>query len=192
MLENLERGSSSRLDSLAFLHNEFAILCLMAGLGTRSAAAKVYTGDATPADRDEIKRGLRDALLLLGQQYRAGNVSEDTHVGNIRHFPAGLPDAQARKLSGGRLRFGVAQKVVNLYLKYMWVAGFIGKPPHCPIDGLIAKDARIHYRWTTSDSEADYLQAVAALHAKAGGQALADWELARFEEVRGSATQRQA
>lgn len=193
MSEQPDPSKPNQAHARGFLHNEFAILCLIAGLGTRSTAAKVYTADATDADREQIKRILRDALLALGEQYSAGTVSEAAHVGHIRHFPAGLPAGQARKLVGGRLRFGVAQKVVNLYLKYMWVADFIGKPPHCPIDGLIAqKAASINYRWTTSDSEADYLQAVAALRAKAGRQDLADWELAQFEKVRGSATRKRA
>jgi len=191
MSEQPHTGKLNQADAHSFFHNEFATLSLMAGLGTRNAAATVYTANATAADRDAIKRSLRDALLLLGQQYRAGNVKEAEHVGNIRQFPAGLPAALAHKLSGVRLRFGVAQKVVNLYLKYMWVAGHIGKPPHCPIDGLIAQKARINYRWTTSNSEADYLQAVAALRARAAGQELADWELAEFEKVRISATQKQ-
>jgi hypothetical protein len=40
-------------------------------------------------------------------------------------------------LNNNTLRFGVAQKMFNLYLKFLWCIGEIVTPPHCPIDGIV-------------------------------------------------------
>jgi len=40
-------------------------------------------------------------------------------------------------LKGGVLRFGNAQKIINLYLKSMWIAEWLDVPPHFPVDRII-------------------------------------------------------
>jgi hypothetical protein len=44
-----------------------------------------------------------------------------------------------RKTSLGELgyKYGVAQKLLNLFLKYLWCLGTIAEPPHCPVDRII-------------------------------------------------------
>jgi hypothetical protein len=37
----------------------------------------------------------------------------------------------------GKINFGIAQKMLNLYLKYMWSLGNIQEPPHFPVDRII-------------------------------------------------------
>ena len=36
-----------------------------------------------------------------------------------------------------KINFGIAQKMLNLYLKYMWSLGHIQSPPHFPVDRII-------------------------------------------------------
>lgn len=77
---------------------------------------------------------------------------------------------------------GVAQKLVNVHLKYLWTAGFCPEPPHCPIDGIIRDIAGIDYTWTQSDSIEEYKVAIAKLKtlAEEKGFTLAQWELKVF------------
>jgi hypothetical protein len=35
------------------------------------------------------------------------------------------------------MRIGLAQKALNLYLKYLWCLGEIHEPPHCPLDSIV-------------------------------------------------------
>jgi hypothetical protein len=86
-------------------------------------------------------------------------------------------------LNGGTLFFGVAQKALNLYLKYLWCwdPNFI--PPHCPFDDKIIKalgalPVGVDTKWTTSNSVPSYRAWVAAARTIAGtNQSLAEWEL---------------
>ncbi|MFY3919845.1 hypothetical protein ACOTI7_20975 [Achromobacter xylosoxidans] len=80
----------------------------------------------------------------------------------------------------GRFRHGVAQKLVNIHLKYLWAAGVIPEPPHCPIDGIIRDLAGLKYDWTVSDSVAEYEAAIAELRVRAQPRTLAIWELQEF------------
>jgi len=106
-----------------------------------------------------------------------------------------MPDQESGILAGGRLRIGIAQKVVNLYLKYLWTMGWIEEPPHCPFDGIIIEKLKAElsfsgcfedYAWTKLDCMKKYgtLVAVANDKAKNAGQSLAEWECAVFNKVR--------
>jgi len=112
--------------------------------------------------------------------YVKGNVTEDRHVEFIKRTADDVSEALAKKLHDGRLRIGVSQKLINLHLKYLWAAGFIQEPPHCPIDGIIRDKAGIDYDWTTNDSIDDYKRAVAQLRKVANGRSLSVWELEEF------------
>jgi hypothetical protein len=70
--------------------------------------------------------------------------------------------------------------MINLHLKYLWVAGLINEPVHCPIDGIIRDLACIQYDWTRSDSIEDYKSGIVALKAVAGTKSLSQWELEEF------------
>ena len=108
-------------------------------------------------------------------------MNEQQHVENIAAFA----DAASRELGDivhhGTFRFGVAQKIVNLYLKYLWVADYTKEPPHCPVDGRIARKASIRYQWTTSDSRSEYEAAIDAIRSRGAGNSVAQWELREFE-----------
>ena len=79
--------------------------------------------------------------------------------------------------------FGVAQKLLNVYLKYQWCSGWISEPPHCPIDRTILAKLKLENRfiWTTM-KESDYRAAIDELKGVAlqGGLSPARWELNEF------------
>ena len=74
-------------------------------------------------------------------------VSEEEHIGRIESMCDLLTANHEEILEGKKMRFGITQMGLNVYLKYLWCLGEIPPPPHCP-----ASD----YTWTKSDSREDY------------------------------------
>jgi hypothetical protein len=82
-------------------------------------------------------------------------------------------------LKNGRFRIGIAQKALNLYLKYLWCVGLIPMPPHCPFDSSIIGHLPecMNFNWTAIDSIDDYQKLVNSARKKADDKPIAEWEL---------------
>ena len=100
-------------------------------------------------------------------------------------------------LNGDHLRLGVAQKALNLYLKYLWCEHRIPTPPHCPFDSNILDKLTLptgcERRWTQADKVEHYREWVLAAKKQAEKEAqkeskkevsLADWELRAWNAAR--------
>ena len=83
-----------------------------------------------------------------------------------------------------RFRIGIAQKLINLHLKYLWCSGVIQEPPHCPIDGIIRDVAKLNYDWIISDNIEEYKEAIESLNkiSQRKHETLAQWELREFRQ----------
>jgi len=102
---------------------------------------------------------------------------------------AGLQSATKLKhkniLLGGNLRFGNAQKFVNLYVKNMWIAGWIKTPPHFPIDRIIQNKFQKIVPWTDMN-KVQYLSIISEAKnhmIKDGYKDLATWERNKYFET---------
>jgi hypothetical protein len=166
-----------------FLSYELGLLTLKAALSTRDDEYPIYNKDTKVFQRTNAKRVLREHLTTVEAKYSQNKVSEDTHIAFISDTASELSKKLSRYLHQGKFRIGVAQKLINVHLKYLWTAGLCPEPPHCPIDGIIRDFAGISYNWTRSDSVDEYLQAIAVLKKKASvaGCSLAQWELESFK-----------
>ncbi len=154
--------------------------------------ANVYS-DPT-ADTDPNRRLLRDELAgLLREMVRkySKTVTSEFHEQNIQKIADSLTSKFAASgiLRNDRFRIGIAQKVLNLYLKYLWCLGKVETPPHCPFDyGVIAQlpleqQERERLRWTELDRMEDYRALVDAgrrMIATTGHSSLSEWELDEF------------
>ncbi|MDD2610027.1 MAG: hypothetical protein PHX60_10095 [Giesbergeria sp.] len=167
-------------DKKRFLCYELGLLSLKAALSTRNSEAPVYMKGIEFHQRKKEKEIFRGVLGKLEEMYAKGCVTEVQHVNFIAVTADEVSNAIGESLHKGRFRIGVMQKLINLHLKYLWVAGYIKEPPHCPIDGIIRDKARIQYDWTTNDSIDDYRQAIADLKSKTNGRSLSVWELEVF------------
>lgn len=76
-----------------------------------------------------------------------------------------------------RFRIGVAQKALNLYLKYLWCLDRIPVPPHCPFDSTVLRELELEFSWTRSSKIEDYKSWVEHAKVAAGTKTLAEWEL---------------
>lgn len=165
-----------------FLSYELGLLTLKAALSTRDGGYPVYDKGSKPHQRSNAKRILRDLLAQIECKYSEKSISESEHIDFIIKVAENLSSKLKSNLYNGRFRLGVAQKLVNVHLKYLWTAGFCPEPPHCPIDGIIRDIAGIDYTWTQSDSIEEYKAAIAKLKtlAEKKGFTLAQWELEVF------------
>ncbi|MGI9337238.1 MAG: hypothetical protein ACR2P4_01845, partial [Gammaproteobacteria bacterium] len=132
------------------------------------------------------------------------------HIGHLIKLQEAITRKHGKTLASGGMKFGHVQKLLNKYLKYMWCAGKMPRPPACPFDGRILKwhlprrknafwqelhpGGNRHLAkqpkhknirlWSQSDSIEDYLVWLAAgdeMRKRLNYNSLAEWELFIFE-----------
>lgn len=154
-----------------------------------SQRSNIYAEPKTStAAREPLKLAIKSFLcatvfpgaaskLANGEPLAPGDV--DAWIGALRE---GLAENHADLLRDGELRYGNAQKYVNLFLKYMWTCGFGPEPPYFPVDRVIQNKLppAVRRNWTDMDED-DYRRVVAAVREVAGGHSLAQWELGAYE-----------
>lgn len=165
-----------------FLNREVWILTFIAGLGTRGTP--VYAKSASDTDKDAFKLTFRQRVEQLAEEsYKPSRPNSEQHTRNIEELSDSLSKEYSSVLDNGRLRIGVTQKLLNLYLKYQWCLGAIQEPPHCPFDGIILSKLGVaeSVSWTKLDNANEYRRLVDLAKATAGpDQSVARWELTQF------------
>lgn len=180
-IEVIDTGDMRLLDDKwRFIHSQIEASSIIASL----QRANVYVANVPDEHRGQLRSVLGSELQRIGVQY--GNpVMEPNHVRNIEELALQISERCRPALIDGRFRIGVAQKSLNLYLKYLWCLRRIPTPPHCPFDNRII--ARIpgneNVRWTKLDKIPNYEHLVAAAKRAARGKSLAQWELAEYNPV---------
>jgi hypothetical protein len=170
-----------RFKQQMFLHSELWILTF----GGAFQRAGIYKTEIliTEKERSDFRNGLKmyvETHLLL--QYKI-IISEKSHIENIQKI-VDFSTQHAVILSNDTLNFGVAQKLLNLLLKYHWCIGEIAEPPHFPVDRLIQKEIGCKItNWTELNNVTDYLCIIDAARIKAHekNMTLAMWELVHFQ-----------
>lgn len=169
-----------------FIEQEFMDSTIKAGLSTR-VGGRVYKTGAEAKDREDFGKYLRKMLRdFYEKHYKDKQVEEEEHIENLRRF-ADVLSEKSDILEDGKIRFGVAQKLLNLYLKYLWSADIMKyEPPHCPVDSIISNKVEGHYTWTASDSEEKYREIVKLIKqkAEAKGWTIAVWELFTYSNAK--------
>jgi hypothetical protein len=81
-------------------------------------------------------------------------------------------------------RYGIAQKLLTLILKYLWCAGIIAEPPHCPVDRIIIGQTKYRGKvnWTQISKESQYRDTIEAIKelSQAKNMSLSEWELNNY------------
>ena len=159
-----------------FLEDEFLTLSINGALQHSST----YKPTAGKKDPETLQRELRTGLCDIAARY-SSEVGEGQHLENIQELARRVNKSCASFLNGDHLRFGVAQKALNLYLKYLWCVGKTRiPPPHCPFDGTVLERLRFQDNWTDMDDVAIYLKWVRQAETArndAKCESLAEWEL---------------
>lgn len=162
----------------AFLLQEMSLLSLTAALSTRDKAFPIYASKISDNQKQKFKECLRAYLDTLLDTYNQKKISEEEHIALINDFITTINIQFGELLHEQTFRFGIAQKLLNLHLKYLWSAGFLMRaPPHCPIDNALRDKTGLNYNWVSNNSQTDYLAAIGHLKLLAKPHSLAMWEL---------------
>ena len=156
-----------------FLRNEFLTMSILGALGR----SRTYTESASQEEKNRFRDALRAKLDHISRRYESA-VAEEDHLSNIINLSDELSSQFSHCLKNDRFRIGIAQKALNLNLKYLWCADLIATPPHCPFDSIVIghlKECR-DPTWTSIDSIEDYSRLVLAAKKIAADKSLAEWE----------------
>jgi hypothetical protein len=170
-----------------FLTGEFLVSSINAGLQTRNTNYPIYNavenyGKASQNLKLDVKDHLIKYLLVFNES------SENDHYENIENLSRFISEKYETILFNQRFRIGVSQKIINLFLKYMWIYGKIKMPYHCPFDSniktsLTEKNSKIGLQdWTVLDNLEEYkiYVSLARIKAQAEGLSIPEWELVKW------------
>jgi hypothetical protein len=150
--------------------------------------ANVYSDDVTGEQKTAFKRDCSQHLADLGRRYFAWEHDLESFCAEVQRFSATLSQDHADTLVGHHLRIGIAQKMVSLYLKYLWLAGDCSKKPAAAVlDRGILEASGFHPppNWTEMDDFRQYQDIQAAIQQRAeeeGFGSAAVWEAERWNE----------
>jgi hypothetical protein len=153
-------------------------LRLIALSNTQSSSfqrANVYAPGVSLERQEVFVQGFRDKLVALEKKYEQPVLPEQ-HFKIIEEFAINLSEGFPDVLRNKKMRIGVAQKAVNLYLKFIWCYGWIPEPPHCPIDGVVLKEVGDDDAWTKIDSIQEYSEKIEKIKVKKGEKSFSEWE----------------
>ena len=150
------------------------------------------------AGRGELRENLREALrgaakeIIDDSPYEKGGVSGRAHIANIKKLQERVTEQCGCFLADGKLRFGAAQKYLNVELKRRWRKNKRKhcRPPHCPFDWDVIKRVQhklgddVCFKWTECDHPKCYKAWVRALRDSGllGQEKIADWEDRYWDE----------
>ncbi len=171
-------------ERIEFVINELWILAWAASV----QRAKLYGEKTDSAQssaaaikfREDLIRFLTEKII---PQYVQG-CTEEQHYKNIEALISHATKVNPGILGEAGYKYGVAQKLLNLALKYYWCLGLIAEPPHCPIDRIIISKTR-HNRsinWTQILKRSEYEEVVKEIKdlARKKGLSITQWELAHY------------
>lgn len=146
----------------------------------------LYKADALKNQRDDIDVFKRKVIYYIKDklipQYKEKS-SEQRHLQNISNLIAYANNVDTGVLGENGYKYGIAQKLLNLALKYYWCLGEIEEPPHCPVDKIIIDQTIYRGRnWTQILLEKEYLEIIAAIKtlSKQDNCSISEWELNKY------------
>ena len=141
-----------------FILNEIWMLTV----GASFQRANVYSTNCSNSDKIKFKIHLKEYIANLSTSYLHEPISEDQHIQNIFQLHE-YSKTYKTILANGGLNFGVCQKLLNLYLKYLWCLDYMkSNPPHFPVDRIIQSKLKIKnpYPWTQMVDEGEYMKVI--------------------------------
>lgn len=177
-----------------FIQDELWLLTF----GAAFQRSGIYSATATNRQKNNFKKSTRNFISNeLLEIYKTDKVDDLLHIENI-HSISNYSTNFSEIFAKGRINFGIAQKMLNLYLKYMWSLGLIQEPPHFPVDRIIqikligyAKEMGLPTigleAWTRFNDEKHYLKVINSAkelilkNEKYKNYSLAELELELFE-----------
>lgn len=98
--------------------------------------SEIAKGDKKTTEKEIFKNKLRKFIEDISLSYVDELKDINLHYSKIASISAFSED-YGNLLMNNKLNFGISQKLLNLYLKYLWCLGKIKTPPHFPVDRQI-------------------------------------------------------
>jgi hypothetical protein len=164
-----------------FLKDEFWVLSWNASV----QRAGLYKQNSTKENRDTFRREIIAYIKKeLLDKYKT-KVTHKTHCKNIEKLSKEGSKLGRKVLVRKKYKIGVAQKLLNLQLKYLWCADEIAEPPHCPVDRVIInKTDSKGTAWTKIEIIEEYKKVIKSIEKEmkeSGISSLSEWELINFQ-----------
>ncbi len=136
----------------------------------------VYAPNLSEKHKNDIKDSIKDELKKIANSY-IKNISEEAHMKNIEHISQAITRNHSKKLKDGCLRIGTTQKLLNVYIKFLWCLGEAREPKHCPIDGIVLKEIKDNQKWTELRSIEEYKKIISKIRKHINNnETIAKWE----------------
>lgn len=171
-------------EKIEFLTNELWILAW----GASVQRAKLF-GEKADSDQSSVavttfrKNIIKFLTETIIPKYIEG-CTEEQHYENIETLIAHANEVDPGILGAAGYKYGVAQKLLNLALKYYWCLGLVNQPPHCPIDRIIISKTRYNGKinWTQITKRLQYEEVIKEVRilARKKGLSIPEWELTYF------------
>ena len=163
-----------------FLLNEYQNMSIFAALSTRDKKNPIYKKEL-PKEKEikliELKTYLKNKLDQYAKQYK-NEIGENKHNENIKKLAQEISTKYKDILHEGNFRIGITQKLLNLYLKYLWASDKIPTPPHCPFDSIVINNLQLkNIKWTALKDIGKYKLLVEEAKRFAKDKNLSEWEL---------------
>ena len=91
--------------------------------------ANVYSAAALQAGKNAFREDLKAWLKHLGSRYLTWEYDGKKYCDEIASLKTYLNARHGAILNGGKVKIGVCQKAITLYLKYLWLLGDDSKKP---------------------------------------------------------------
>ena len=119
-----------------FIITEFMSLSIMAGLATRNAEFPIY--NSKKGNRDKFKKAIRTHLFKLYTEVKNQELNDIENIYDYWvEFESVMTKGFTQDLKDGKFRIGISQKIISLFLKFLYCSGKIKSLCVCPIDGFV-------------------------------------------------------
>jgi len=156
--------------------------------GASVQRAKLFRRDASEPERREFREGMIKHFNEVIFPIYSSPVPEEDHNRRIERLSEFGTQFGEPVLTEAGYKIGVAQKALNLALKYFWCIGMVAEPPHCPVDRVVLSRTRLRNRmnWTQIVTIEEYERAIEAIReeAREDGKSIACWELDSYQRSR--------
>jgi hypothetical protein len=165
-----------------FIFDEIFQASINASFSTRNPNYPIYNKNIIkPKTLNCELKGLIKAYLV---EFQNDEINEERHFREIENIAHTI--STNKKYFGllheSRFRIGIAQKLLNLTLKYLWCIDKVKEPLHCPIDSIVISKIQPQISntiWTKLDSMDEYRICINAIKTIANkkNMSIAQWEL---------------
>ena len=176
-------------EQIKFLENELYSLSLQAA-NTRNS---IYEKHAVNEKKENFNADLKKEIIKYAEKYKE-EIPENEHYKNIVEISTIISEKHSAILINKRYRIGNTQKLLNMYLKYLWCIDLVKLPPQMPVDGKILEEFKKRHKneknkekrknieildtkWTTIDNIEKYKKIIECIQQFEIKNSLAEAEL---------------